>query len=38
VIGDWFYGISYTAAAPYYFDRDAGAFETFLDSVRFPDE
>jgi len=32
--GDWFYGVSYTAAARYYFDRDAAAFETFLESVR----
>ncbi len=34
MIGDWFYGISYTAAARYYFDRDAATFETFLESVR----
>ena len=38
VLGDWFYGISYTAAARYYFDRDAGTFETFLDSVRLADQ
>jgi hypothetical protein len=38
VLGDWFYGISYTAAARYYFDRDAGTFETFLDSVRLANE
>lgn len=31
---DWFYGISYTAAARYYFDRDAGTFEAFLESFR----
>lgn len=30
--GDWFYGISYTAAARHYFDRDAAAFEAFLES------
>lgn len=34
VLGEWFYGITYTAAARYYFDRDAEAFETFLESVR----
>ncbi len=38
VVGDWFYGISYTATARYYFDRDAGAFETFLESVRLVDQ
>ena len=38
VLGDWFYGISYTATTRYYFDRDAGAFETFLDSVRLADQ
>jgi hypothetical protein len=38
VLGDWFYGISYTAAARYYFDRDAGTFETFLESVRLADK
>ena len=38
VFGDWFYGISYTAAARYYFDRDAGTFETFLESVRLVDQ
>ena len=32
--GDWFYGVSYTAAARYYFDRDAATFETFLESFR----
>lgn len=34
VLGDWFYGFSYTAPERYYFDRDAGTFETFLESVR----
>ena len=34
MLGDWFYGISYTAAARYYFDRDAATFETFLESIR----
>lgn len=34
VLGEWFYGITYTAAARYYFDRDADTFETFLESVR----
>ncbi len=34
VLGDWFYGISYTAAARYYYDRDLAAFEAFLESVR----
>jgi hypothetical protein len=38
VLGDWFYGISYTAAARYYFERDAGTFETFLESIRLLDE
>jgi hypothetical protein len=38
VLGDWFYGFSYTAAARYHFERDAGTFETFLDSVRLADE
>jgi hypothetical protein len=33
LLGEWFYGITYTAAARYYFDRDAGTFETFLESV-----
>lgn len=36
--GGWFYGISYTAAARYYFDRDAATFETFLESIRFADK
>jgi hypothetical protein len=35
--GDWFYGVSYTAAARYYFDRDAATFETFLESFRVVD-
>lgn len=34
MLGDWFYGFTYTAAARYYFDRDAETFETFLESVR----
>lgn len=34
LLGDWFYGFSYTAAARYYFDRDAATFETFLEGVR----
>jgi hypothetical protein len=34
MVGEWFYGISYTAAVRYYFDRDAATFETFADSVR----
>jgi hypothetical protein len=38
MLGDWFYGINYTAAARYYFDRDAGTFETFLESVRLVNE
>lgn len=33
MLGEWFYGITYTAAARYYFDRDAGTFEAFLASV-----
>ena len=38
MLGDWFYGISYTVAAQDYFDRDAGTFEAFLNSVRLVDE
>lgn len=38
MLGDWFYGVSYTAAARYYFDRDVGTFETFLESVRLVDK
>jgi hypothetical protein len=34
MLGDWFYGISYTAAVRYYFDRDADTFEAFLESFR----
>jgi hypothetical protein len=37
MLGDWFYGINYTAAARYYFDRDAGTFDSFLESVRLDD-
>lgn len=36
--GDWFYGFSYTAAARYYFERDAGTFETFMKSVQLVGE
>lgn len=38
VIGDWFYGTGYTAAQGYYFDRDAGTFEAFLETVRVLDQ
>jgi len=38
MLGDWFYGISYTAAARYYFDRDAGTFEMFLENIRIVDK
>jgi hypothetical protein len=38
VVGDWFYGIGYTATARYNFERDAGTFETFLDSLRLAEE
>lgn len=33
VIGEWFYGFGYTAALRHYFDKDAGAFESVLQSV-----
>jgi hypothetical protein len=38
MFGDWFYGISYTAAARYYFDRDAGTFEMLLENIRIVDK
>lgn len=38
VLGEWFYGVGYTAAARYYFERDAGTFDNFLESVRIVDE
>lgn len=38
VLDDWFYGISYTAAVRYYFDRDADTFEAFLESFRLIDQ
>ncbi len=31
---DWFYGISYTAARRYYFEKDAKTFEAVLQSFR----
>lgn len=34
MVDDWFYGISYTAARRYYFEKDAQMFEVFLQSVR----
>lgn len=34
VLDEWFYGFAYTATAAYYFDQDAGTFETVLESVR----
>jgi hypothetical protein len=37
VLDEWFYGISYTAASRYYFDRDVDTFETFLQSIRLAD-
>jgi len=36
--GDWFYGISYTAALRHYFEKDADTFEVFLDSIRLVEE
>ncbi len=33
VRGEWFYGISYTAALRHYFPKDAGAFDSLLRSV-----
>jgi hypothetical protein len=38
MLGDWFYGVSYTATARYYFERDAATFATFLESIRIADE
>jgi hypothetical protein len=38
MIDEWFYGISYTAALRYYFEKDVATFEAFLDSVRVLDE
>jgi hypothetical protein len=35
--GNWFYGISYTAASRHYFDRDLPAFEAVLKSLRTDD-
>jgi hypothetical protein len=34
MLDEWFYGISYTAALRYYFERDAATFEAFLESIR----
>ncbi len=34
MLDDWFYGISYTAAKRYYFQKDAEAFNSFLQSFR----
>lgn len=34
VVGEWFYGIRYTAAARYYFDKDAETFERIVASFR----
>jgi hypothetical protein len=36
--GQWFYGISYTAALRYYFDRDAAAFEAVIQSFQLVEE
>lgn len=34
MVDNWFYGISYTAALRYYFQKDSQTFEAFLESVR----
>lgn len=36
--GQWFYGISYTAALRHYFERDAAAFESVLQSFQLVEE
>lgn len=38
VLGEWFYGISYTAALRHYFERDAAAFESALQSFQLVEE
>lgn len=38
MLDEWFYGISYTAASRYYFERGAGDFEKILLSVKLADE
>jgi hypothetical protein len=34
MVDDWFYGISYTAALRYYFQKDSQTFEAFLESIQ----
>ena len=34
MLGDWFYGIQYSAPARYYFDKDLKTFEKFVSSVK----
>jgi len=34
ITGDWFYGINYTAALRYYFDKDIETFEKVLESFK----
>jgi len=36
--GQWFYGISYTAALRYYFQKDLETFETVLQSFQLVEE
>ncbi len=38
MLDEWFYGISYTAALRYYFEKDVGTFDAILLSFRLVDE
>jgi hypothetical protein len=38
MVGKWFYGINYTAVQRYYFEKDAGTFESILQSVRLAEK
>ncbi len=34
MLNEWFYGVDYSAARRYYFQKDAGTFEALLQSIR----
>jgi len=38
VLGEWFYGITYTATQRHYFEKDVEAFESVLQSFQLVEE
>jgi hypothetical protein len=38
MLGEWFYGINYTAVQRFYFEKDETTFESLLRSVRLTEK